>query len=121
MVRGSHCFAEAYGLGGLHNRAGREGGLMAAGPALIALEPPAIDQTMLVTLATRTAEPIGPAGLLQGSLTLLLDSVKPLKLIQGEAFLELDGAAQHDQTGICIRLYAPRRHPRSELGNQEII
>jgi len=49
--------AEAYGLGGL----------MTAGTALTALKPPAIDKSMLVALATRTAEPIGPAGLLQSS------------------------------------------------------
>ena len=38
---------------------------MAAGTALIALESPAIDKPMFVALATRTAEPIGPSGLLQ--------------------------------------------------------
>jgi hypothetical protein len=42
---------------------------MASATALIALEPPAIDQPMLVTLAKRTPDPIGPAGLPQGSLT----------------------------------------------------
>ncbi len=62
--------------------AGRDGGLMAAGPALIALEPPAIDQPMLMALATRSPEPIGPAGLLQGSLTLLLSAVEPEELRQ---------------------------------------
>jgi hypothetical protein len=50
---------------------------MAAGPVLIALDPPAIDQLMHVALATRIPEPIGPAGLLQGSLTLLLAAVEP--------------------------------------------
>ena len=66
---------------------------MAAGPALIALEPPAIDKPMLVALATRTPEPIGPAGLLQSILTLRIGTVEPLELRQGEAFLELDGTA----------------------------
>jgi len=80
-------------LGGLHDRAGREGGLMAAGTALIALEPPAIDQPMLAALATRTPEPIGPAGHLQSSLTLRIGTVEPLELRQGETFLELDGTA----------------------------
>ena len=75
---------------------------MAAGTALIGLEPLALDQTMLVALATRTAEPIGPASLVQCSRTLLLRSVQPLELRQGEAFLELDGTE------------------RSELGHQEL-
>jgi hypothetical protein len=51
----------------MHDRAGREGGLMAAATALIALKPPAIDKPMLFPLATRTPEPIGPASLLQSS------------------------------------------------------
>jgi hypothetical protein len=55
---------------------------MAAGPALIALEPPAIDQPMLMALATRTPELIGLAGLLQGSLTVLLSAVEPEELRQ---------------------------------------
>ena len=66
---------------------------MTAGTALIAFEPAAIDQPMLVALATRTSEPIGPAGFLQSSLTLHLGAVEPLELRQGEAFLELDGTA----------------------------
>jgi hypothetical protein len=51
----------------MHDRAGREGGLMAAATALIALKPPPIDKAMLFALATRTPEPIGPARLLQSS------------------------------------------------------
>ena len=61
---------------------------MGAGTALIALEPPAIDQPMLVALATGTPEPIGPAGPFQSSLTLLFGAVELLELIQGEACLE---------------------------------
>ena len=80
-------------LGGLHDRPGRESALMAAGTALIALEPPAIDQPMLVALATRTLVPVRPAGFLQSSLTLRIGTVEPLELRQGEAFLELDGNA----------------------------
>ena len=94
--------SDQWEFGGLHDRAGREGGLNAAGRALIALEPPALDQPMLVALTTRTPEPIWPASLLQSSLTLLLRSVQPLELRQGEAFLELDGTE------------------RSELGHQEL-
>ncbi len=69
-------------FGGLHDCAGGERGLMAAGSALIALEPAAIDQAMLMASAARSAESIGPAGFLQGSLTLLLGAVEPLELRQ---------------------------------------
>ena len=93
---------------GLHDRAGRERGLMAAVATLIALEPAAIDQPMLMAIAAGTAEPIGPACVLQGSLTLLLGAVEPLELRQGEAFLELDRAAGHGRTGICVPLYGPK-------------
>ena len=96
-------------LSGLHDRAGREGGLVAAGTALIALKPPAIDKPMLAALTTRTPEPIGPASLLQSSLTLLLGAVVPLELRQGETFLEMDGTARHDTSGICVPIYAPSR------------
>lgn len=78
---------------GLFDRAGRKGGLMAAATALVMLEPPAIDQPLIMALETRTPEPIGPAGLLQGSLTLLLCAVQPLELRQGKYLLELDATA----------------------------
>ena len=105
-------------FGGLHDRAGRERGLMAAVATLIALEPAAIDQPMLMAIAARTAEPIGPARLLQSSLTLLLGAVEPLELRQGEAFLELDRAAGHGRTGIRVPVRPWPRPARSELGNQ---
>ena len=66
---------------------------MTAATALIALEPPAIDHPMLAAIATRTPEPMGPAGHLQSSLTLRIGTVDPLEVRQGEAFLELDGTA----------------------------
>jgi hypothetical protein len=69
-------------FGGLDDRAGHERGLMAAVATLIALEPPAIDQPMLLTIAAGTAEPIGPARLLKSSLTLILGAVEPLELRQ---------------------------------------
>ena len=59
---------------------------MAALTALIALEPPAVDEPMLMAIAAGTVEPIGPASFLQ---RLLLGAVMPLTLRQGEAFLEL--------------------------------
>ena len=83
-------------LGGLHDRAGRERGLMAAVATLIAFEPPAVDEPMLMVIAAGTAEPIRPASLLQGSLTLLLGAIEPLKARQRKAFLELNAAARHD-------------------------
>ena len=92
-------------LGGLHDRTGRERGLMTAGSALIALEPAPINQAMILASAARTTKTIGPAGLLQGCLTLLLGAVEPLEIRQGEAFLELDRAARHGLTGICVPVY----------------
>jgi hypothetical protein len=38
---------------------------------------------------------------------LLLAAEEPLELKQGKAFLELDGTARHDPTGICVPVYAP--------------
>jgi len=70
---------------------------MGAVAALIALEPTAIDQPMLLAIAAVTAKPIGLARLLQGRLTLLLGAVSPQELRQGEAYLELDRAARHDR------------------------
>ena len=78
---------------------------MAAGAALITLEAAAVDEPMLMAIAAGTAEPIRPARLLQSSLTLLLSAVEPLELRQREAFLELDAAARHGRTGICVPLY----------------
>ena len=60
---------------------------------------------MLMAIAAGTTEPIRPASLLQGRLTLLLGAVEPLELRQREAFLELDAAARHDLTGICVLVY----------------
>lgn len=74
-------------LGGLHDCAGRERSLMAEAVALITLEPPAIDQAMLVAAAARTLEAIGPASCLQSRLTLLLRAVQPLEFRQRKAFL----------------------------------
>jgi hypothetical protein len=36
---------------------------------------------------------------------LLLHAVEPLELRQGETFLELDRAAGHGRTGICVPVY----------------
>ncbi len=66
---------------------------MAASAALIAFEPAAIDEAMLMPPAAWTAEPNRPASLLQSRLTLLLTAVELLEFRQGEAFLELDRVA----------------------------
>jgi len=50
-------------FGGLHDRTGREGGLMAEVAALITLELPAVDEAMPMAFAAGAAEPIGPASL----------------------------------------------------------
>jgi hypothetical protein len=69
---------------------------MAAVATLITLEPPAVDETMLMAIAARAAETIRPASLLQSSFTLLLRSIEPLEFKEGEATLKLDTAACHD-------------------------
>ena len=86
----------------LHDRAGDDCGLMSAGAALKTLEPPSVDQAMLLAIAAGTAEAIGPAGLLQSRLTLLLSAVEPLELRQRETLLELDAVARHDSTSTCV-------------------
>ena len=83
----------------LHDRAGDDCGLMPAGAALKTLEPPSVNQAMRLAIAAGTAEAIGPAGLLQSRLTLLLSAVEPLELRQREPLLELDAVARHDSTG----------------------
>jgi len=98
---------------------------MAAAATLIALEPAAIDQPMLMAIAAGTAESIGPARLLwaatatqkpKGS-TLLLGAVEPLELKQGEAFLELDHAVM---VGLVFvyQSTTQSRPARTELGNR---
>jgi hypothetical protein len=52
-----------------------------------------VHEPMLMALATRAAEPIGPARLLQSRLTLLLGAVKPL---------ELNAAARHGLAGAYV-------------------
>lgn len=89
----------------MHDRVRRERGQIPTGSALAALKPTAIDQPLFVALATRTPEPIGPAGLLQSRLTLLLGSVEPLELRQREVFLELDGTTRNGLAGICVTSY----------------
>ena len=103
-------------FGRLHDRAGRKCGLMAAMATLIALEPPAIDQLILMGLAVGTAEPIRPARLLQGSLTLLLGAVEPQEFRQRKAFLKLDAVARHDRSGNACHAIPPGRSPRSKPG-----
>ena len=58
MFRGSYSYAEAFWLGGLHDRAGRKGGTIAAAAALIPVKPLAIDELMLMAIAALTSETI---------------------------------------------------------------
>jgi hypothetical protein len=89
---------------------------MAAVATLIALEPAAIDQAVLMAIAARTAESIRPARFLQGSLTLRLGAVELLERRQGATFLELDRAADNDRTGICVSLYRPKATAAERTG-----
>ena len=83
-------------------------GSVVASSTWIPLEATALDQAMLLLFAAGTDEAFRPARLLQCSLTLLLGAVEPLERRQREAFLELDRAAGHTRTGICVPLYDPR-------------
>ena len=74
--------------------------------ALVALEPPAVDEAMLLTTAAGATVAIGPTCLFQGSLTLRFGAVQALKLRQGEALLKLDAVARHELTGICLPVFA---------------
>ena len=91
-------------LGGFHDRAGRERDLMATGSALVALEPPPVDQAMLMPTTARASEAIRPPRFLQGCLTLCLIAIEGLELPQRKALLKLDSAAPHGMTSICVPL-----------------
>ena len=71
---------------------------------------------MLMAIAAGTAETIGPARLLQGSLTLLLGAIEPLEFRQRKAFLELDAVARHDRTGISVPVYGSRAAATERAG-----
>jgi hypothetical protein len=93
---------------------------MAAGAALITLEPSPVNEAMLMAVVAWAAESIRAASLLQSRFTLLLSAVAPQELTQGKTFLELDRVAGYFLTGICVPVYAPVGRARSELGNQGI-
>ena len=76
---------EPYGerqFGSMHECAGGESSLMAAGSSLILVENAAVDQAIL------------------------LAAVEAVELRQGEAFLELDRAAGYCLTGIHVPLHS---------------
>lgn len=89
-------------FGGLHDRVAREGSLMRAGSALIVLEPAAVNQPMLMAVATGTAEAAGPARHLEGCLALSLGAAEAQELRQGDVFPELDTTAHHNQTMLIL-------------------
>ena len=96
---------------------------MTAVAALITLEPPAVDEAMIMAIATWATEPIRPASLLQSSLTLLLAAEEPLELKQGKAFLDrmaLRMALRDTIRLVCVyHSVHPARSARSHLGNQD--
>ena len=95
---------------GLHDRPSCENGLMAAGASLITLEAAALDEPMLMSIAAGTAEPIGPAHLLQSSYCYaeaqgLLIAPRCRRAAGTQAARGLSGtgcAARHDLAGICV-------------------
>ena len=68
---------------------------MAAAPALIALVAPAVDEPILLSIATWTTETIRPARLLQGSLAFLLSAEELHEQGQRQTLLELDPIQGH--------------------------
>ena len=102
---------------------------MAAGTALIALEPPAIDKPMLLTLATLTLVPVGASGLSPEQLLLRrsprathCSSVPYNPWNSGRERPFWNWMALHDIARL-VYSYQPRRPvrpARSELGNQVV-
>jgi hypothetical protein len=101
-VRGSYCFAEAYGLGDLQDGACNDGGLMAADAALIALQAPSVDNAVVMASATGTAKTSRPSCPLQSSHSKLFCSVQTLKIQQGKPFPKLNAVSRHGLTSNCI-------------------
>lgn len=62
-----------------------------------------MDEPMLMAIPARAMEAIQPARLLKGRPPLLLSSIEPLELMQGEGLLERSAAARHDLTGLYVR------------------
>ena len=104
MVSGSYCFAEAHGLGCLHDGACCHFGLLAALPTLIPPEPASVNESMSSALAAWTTKAMRPTHLGQGNFTLSFRPVERLELGHGEPLLELNGVAPHDLSGICVPL-----------------
>jgi hypothetical protein len=97
-VRGSYCFAEAFGLGGLQDGACNDRGLMAAGAALIALKAPSVDNVVVMASATRTTKTSRRSSPLQSCHTKLFCPVQTLKIQQGKPFLKLNAVSRHDHS-----------------------
>ena len=105
MASGSYCFAEAHGLGCLHDGACCHCRLVAALPTLIPPEPASINESMSSALAAWATKAMGPTHLGQCIFTLGFRPVERLELGHGEPLLELNGIATHDLSGICVPLY----------------
>ena len=104
MVSGSYCFAEAHGLGCLHDGACSHCGLVAALPTLIPPEPASVNESMSSAFAAWATKAMGPTHLRQGIFTLGFRPVELLELGHGDPLVELNGVAPHNLNGIYVPL-----------------
>ena len=74
-------------------------------PTLIAPEPSSENEPVRAPLAAWATKAIRPTHVGQGLFTLGLRPVEPLELRHGKPFLEPNGVASHDWSGICVPLY----------------
>ena len=77
---------------------------MPAGSAEIALQPQAMDQAVLLSVAAATAAAVRLTNLLQRSLAWPVSAVQPQALRQRGAFLIVDAVARHRQASISVPL-----------------
>lgn len=83
---------------------------MAAVAALLTLEPPAVDEAMLMAIPAGQLNPSGQRALSREAVatqkpkgfTLLVSAVEPLERLQGVALLELDAAVPHSPTSTGV-------------------
>ncbi len=94
----------------LQNNAGGDCGLMTAGAGLIALEPPPVKLTMVLTIAAGAAEAIRPPRLLQAELTLRFRVVQ---------LQELDALGAITQAVHTHHSRSREGRLRIQLGNQD--
>lgn len=88
---------------------------MAEAPALKALVATASDEPILHSLTTGALEAVGPAGLLQSSLSCLLGSVELHELGRGQARLKLEPIHSHGDNGLYFFSILGYEGPLTEL------